>query len=81
MSKPAPKVPKGIKSIPTQVQLAGGVVLKAMPFKIISYNADGTPRTFELQPHGQPHDMAAEGACVLFAQESWIRKPQAVKEP
>lgn len=66
--------PKGPKSIPSQVQLSGGVVLKAMPFKIIEYNADGTPKTFELQPPG-PHDLKADGACILFAQEEWIRGP------
>ncbi len=75
MNKPKAK---GLKSIPTQVQLAGGVTLKAMPFKIVAYNDDGTPKLFELQPDG-PHDMNADGACVLFAQEAWIRSPMIGK--
>lgn len=64
----------GPKAIPSQVQLPGGVVLKGMPFKIVAYNPDGSPKLFELQPPG-PHDLNAEGACVLFADETWIRKP------
>jgi hypothetical protein len=68
----------GPKTIPSQLQLPGGITLKAMPFKIVEYNDDGTPRLFELQPAG-PHDMAADGACVLFAQEAWIRSPQPGK--
>ena len=59
---------KGPKTIPPQVQLPGGIVLKGMPFKIVEYNPDGTPKLFELQPSG-PHDIKADGACVLFAQE------------
>ena len=65
---------KGPKSIPTQVQLPGGIVLKGMPFKIVAYNPDGTPKLFELQPPG-PHDIKADGACVLFAHEGLLRSP------
>lgn len=64
----------GPKTIPAQVQLPGNVVLKSMPFKIVAYNDDGTPRLFELQPEG-PHDMRPAYACVLFANEKWIRSP------
>jgi hypothetical protein len=73
------KLPRGPKSIPSQVQLPGGVVLKGLPFKIVEYNADGSPRMFELQPPG-PHDLSADGACILFAQEEWIRCPAPGKE-
>jgi hypothetical protein len=66
---------KGPKAIPSQVQLPGGLVLKGMPFKIVAYNADGSPKLFELQPHGGPFDIKEDGACVLFAREDWIRKP------
>ncbi len=66
--------PKGLKSIPSQVQLPGGVLLKGMPFKIVEYHPNGTPKTFELLPPG-PHDIKADGACILFAQEEWIRNP------
>ena len=41
-----------------QIQLPGGVVLKSMPFTIVAYNDDGTPKLFELQPAG-PHDMSS----------------------
>lgn len=74
MNKPAPKKSTGPKNIPSVVQLPGGVQLKAMPFKIVEYNLDGTPKLFELQPAG-PHDMSKGDACVLFAQEEWIRSP------
>ena len=40
---------KGPKSIPTQIQLFGGAVLKGMPFKIVEFHPDGTPKLFELQ--------------------------------
>lgn len=65
----------GPKAIPSQVQLPGGVVLKGMPFKIVAYNADGSPKLFELQPPGPGFDITADGACVLFADETWIRTP------
>lgn len=65
---------KGPKTIPSQVNLPGGIKLKGMPFKIVEYNADGSPRLFELQPPG-PHDLSADGACVLFAREELLRNP------
>lgn len=68
------KPPKGLKSIPSQIQLPGGIVLKGMPFKIIEYHPDGTPKLFELQPPG-PHDIKADGACVMFAREELLRSP------
>jgi len=66
---------KGPKSIPSQVQLPGGITLKGMPFKIVEYNPDGTPKLFELQPHGGPFDIKTDGACVLFAREELLRSP------
>lgn len=66
---------KGPKSIPSQVQLPGGILLKGMPFKIVEYNPDGTPRLFELQPAGAPFDIKEPGTCCLFAREGWIRSP------
>lgn len=74
MQKKKHKGPAGLKSIPSQLQLPGGIVLKAMPFKIIAYHPDGSPRLFELQPEG-PHDLSVDGNCVLFAREAWIRCP------
>lgn len=65
--------------IPNQVTIAGGVVLKAMPFTIVAYNDDGTPKLFELRAPNEPHDMSKDGACVLYAQEEWIRSPQPGK--
>jgi hypothetical protein len=66
---------KGPKSVPSQVQLPGGIVLKGVPFKIVEYNPDGTPRLFELQPTGAPFDIKDDGACVLFAREEIVRSP------
>jgi hypothetical protein len=65
----------GPKSIPSQVQLPGGIMLKGMPFKIVAYNADGSPRLFELLAPGESFDIKEEGACILFAREDWIRRP------
>jgi len=66
---------RGPKTIPSQVQLPGGIVLKGMPFKIIEYNPDGSPKLFELQPTTAPFDIRDDGACVLFAREEIIRNP------
>jgi hypothetical protein len=66
---------KGPKSIPSQVQLPGGIVLKAMPFKIVEYNPDGSPRLFELQPPGPSFDIKEAGTCMLFAREELLRNP------
>ena len=70
----------GPKSIPNQVQLPGGLVLKGMPFKIVEYNSDGTPRLFELQPSGPDFDIKADGSCVLFAREELLRSPWPRKD-
>jgi hypothetical protein len=67
-----------LKGIPSVVQLPGGVQLKPMPFTIVEYNDDGSPKLFELKQPG-PHDMAVDGNCVLFAVEGWIRRPQPDK--
>ena len=70
--------PKGPKSIPTQIQLSGGAVLKGMPFKIIEFHPDGTPKLFELQPDGSFDIKKAstrDGTCVLFASEELLRRP------
>jgi len=77
VKQPTKKI-TGPKTIPSQLTISGGIILKAMPFVIVAYNDDGTPKTFELRPPG-PHDMKADGACVLFAQEEWIRSPQPGK--
>lgn len=69
---------KGLKSIPSQVQLPGGVVLKGMPFKVVEYNPDGTPKLFELLPAGAFEINKAatgDGTIVLFASEELLRRP------
>lgn len=66
---------RGPRSIPSQVQLPGGVVLKGMPFRIVEYNADGSPRLFELQPADSAFDIQEDGTCVLFAREELLRSP------
>jgi hypothetical protein len=68
---------KGPKSIPTQLQLPGGVVLKAMPFRVVEFNADGTPKLFELQPDGAfdiKNAATGDGTVVLFARETLLRQ-------
>lgn len=75
------KPPKGPKSIPSQVQLPGGITLKGMPFKIVAYNPDGSPKLFELQPPGPGFDIKVAGTCVLFAQEELLRNPWSRKDP
>jgi len=69
------KPSKGPKTIPSQVQLPGGVVLKGLPFKIVEYNPDGTARLFELRPAEDAFDITADGTCVLFAREELLRNP------
>lgn len=63
-----------LKSVPSQVQLPGGIVLKGLAFKIVAYNENGSPKLFELLPRG-PVDANADGACTLYADEQWIRRP------
>lgn len=73
--------PKGLKSIPSQVQLPGGITLKALPFKIVAYHPDGTPKLFELQPASTPFDIKQHSTCVLFAREELLRSPWPEKLP
>jgi hypothetical protein len=73
--------PKGPKTIPSQVQLPGGIVLKGLPFKIVAYNDDGSPRLFELQPSDAPVGTTADDSCVLFANEDLLRNPWPGKGP
>jgi hypothetical protein len=73
MQKKTPSA--GPKSIPSRVQLPGGIMLKGLPFKIVEYNADGSPKLFELQPADAPFDIREHGTCVLFAREELLRNP------
>lgn len=66
---------RGPRSVPSQVQLPGGILLKGLPFKIVEYHPDGSPRLFELLPAGDPFDLAEDGTCVLFAREELLRSP------
>lgn len=75
-----PRGPKSIPSqsrlpIPSQIQLPKGVVLKGLPFKIVAYNPDGSPKLFELQPPGPPKADAFAGECILFGREELLRNP------
>jgi hypothetical protein len=72
---------KGPKTIPSQLQVAGGVVLKALPFKIVAYHDDGTPKLFELQAAGTPFDITEESTCMLFAREDLLRAPWPGNHP
>lgn len=58
----------GLKTIPTVVQLPGGVKLQAMPFKIIGHDPEtGMPTTFERLPAG------TQGDFYFFASEDQLR--------
>lgn len=75
---------KGPKSIPSQVQLPGGIVLKGLPFKIVEFNEDGTARLFDAfdpQEHheawirlGRPRGPAA---AMRVVREAWGDDPAA----
>lgn len=56
-----------MKKPPQVVQLPGGIRLNAVPFRIVDYHEDGSPKTFEIQPTGTATD------CYLYADEKWIR--------
>ncbi len=65
----------GLKSIPSVVQLPGGVVLKGLAFKVIERNSNGSPKVFELLPAGVNGDPASDDSYVLWAHEEGIRRP------
>lgn len=71
---------KGPKVIPGKLQLRGGVVLKALPFKIVDYD-HGVPKLLELQPAEAPFSIKDPHTCVLFAREELIRKPWSNGRP
>lgn len=62
------------KDVPPQVQLPGGVLLRAMQFKIAGYNDDHSPKLFELQPRADALDADAQDMCLLFAREEVMRR-------
>lgn len=72
---------KGPKTIPTQVQLPGDILLKGMPFKIVEYHPDGSPKLFELQPANAAFDIKQASTVVLFAREELLRAPWPEKRP
>jgi hypothetical protein len=55
------------KSIPSVVQLPGGIKLNAVPFKVIERDDEGRPLKFEILPPGE------RGEWMLFAHEPSIR--------
>lgn len=61
---------KRLKSVPEKIQLPHNIQIKRLPFKIVAYNPDGSPKTFELLPTG-----TTGSDCFLFADEDWIRSP------
>lgn len=54
--------------VPSVVQLPGGMKLQAIPFKIIEYHDDGSPKTFEILPAS-----VDKAEFWLFADENQIR--------
>jgi hypothetical protein len=52
-----------------------------MPFKIVEYNPDGSPKLFELVSPGPGFKADAyAGECVLFANEDLLRNPWPRKD-
>ena len=72
---------KGPKTIPSQLQLPGGILLKALPFKIVAYHDDGSPKLFELQATDAPFDITKPSTCMLFAREGLLRSPWPNNRP
>lgn len=62
---------KSPSTIPSVVQLPGGVRLSAVPFRIVERHEDGSPKLFELMPPGTE---ISEGMWALFADEQRLRK-------
>ena len=64
-----------MKQPPGVVQLPGGIKLEALPFRVLEYNEDGSPKTFELLPRGSvDRGKGGVGIWWLFASEAEIRK-------
>lgn len=70
----------GLKSIPSVVQLPGGVKIQSISFVITEYDDEGKPKTFEVVSDTRPNSVGEK--CVLFANEEWIRKvrPEHIKK-
>jgi hypothetical protein len=64
-----------VKTIPSVVQLPGGVRLHGLLFVCVDYHDDGSPKTFELQPADAPKRAGKRDELVLFAHEEQIRAP------
>lgn len=63
---------KHLSSVPEKIQLPHGIQLRKIPFKILAYHDDGSPKTFEILPQNE-----TSSDCFLFAQEEWIRSSLA----
>lgn len=63
-------------TIPSVVQLPGGVSLRGVPFEVIGRDGDGRPVAFTISPPGTL--LAGRGVWVLFADEDAIRRPGQV---
>lgn len=63
-----------LKSIPSVVQLPGGIQLSAVPFQAIEWDAEGHPIAFKLLPPGE------RGDWMFFANEHQLRTAK-LKEP
>lgn len=78
-----PKQPKpkktGLSAIPSVIQLPGGIRLTSVPFLITSYDVEGRPLSFEIQPPGSAMPPVEKGGLVLFADEAWLRMSRVGK--
>lgn len=60
-----------MKKIPSFVQLPGGIRLNAVPFRIVEFHDDGSPKLFELLPQGS--ELRGDNVWALFAAEDHLR--------
>lgn len=66
------KTPQG-HSIPSMIQLPGGVRLSGVAFAVRAVDAAGRPTLFEIMPVDHPH--AGPSLYTLFVDEAQLRAP------
>jgi hypothetical protein len=64
----------GLKTVPSVIQLPGGIKLNGIPFEIIEWNEDVSPLVFKILPKGS--NFIGGKYCSLYAHEDWIRSPR-----
>lgn len=68
----------GLKTIPSVVQLPGGIRLRGVAFEIVELDAEGRPLRFEVLPADRQHETGPR-IWVLFCDEQALRQPMLDK--